>query len=200
MARHGRLESKLFDQSLLIRELIRKQQNANLPSSSRKVAKLPKLSVPTFNGDVLGWQTFWEQFEVAVHESTYISNAVHLRQALKDGSAKTVIEGLSQSGEQYEEAVDCLRARYDRPRLIHQAHVHKILEVPTLKSGNGKELRKYHDTMQQHICALKTMGHEPSGSFLTSLLELKLDVDTSFEWQKLSQSTLGIPPYKDLLI
>ncbi len=45
----------------------------------------------------------------------YISNAeklVHLRQSLKDGSAKTVIEGLSQSGEQYEEAVDCLRARY----------------------------------------------------------------------------------------
>ncbi len=77
--------------------------------------------------------------------------------------------------------------------------MHKILEVPTLKSGNGKELRKFHDTMQQHIRALKTMGHEPSGSFLTSLLELKLDVDTSFEWQKLSQSTSGIPPYKDLL-
>ncbi len=94
MARHGRLESKLFDQSLLIMELIRKQQNANLPSSSpmdRKVAKLPKLSVPTFNGNVLGRQTFWEQFKIAVHESTYISNAeklVHLRQALKDGSTK----------------------------------------------------------------------------------------------------------------
>jgi len=41
--------------------------------------------------------------------------------------------------------------------------------------------------MQQHIRALKAMGCEPSGPFLTSLLELKLDVDTSFEWQKYSQ-------------
>ncbi len=81
MARHGRLESKLFDQSLLTNEFIRKQQNVNLPYSSpmdRKVAKLPKLSVPMFNGNVLGWQTFWEQFEVAVHKSTHISNAEKL--------------------------------------------------------------------------------------------------------------------------
>ena len=38
---------------------------------------------------------------------------VYLRQALKDGSAKNYIEGLSRSGEQYEEAMECLRARYD---------------------------------------------------------------------------------------
>ncbi len=77
MARHGRLESKLFDQSLLIRELIRKH---NLPSLSLMNRKVAKLSVPTFNGDVLEWQTFWEQFNVAVHESTYAEKLVHLRQ------------------------------------------------------------------------------------------------------------------------
>ena len=45
---------------------------------------------------------------------------------------------------------------------------------------SGKELRKFHNTKQQHIRALKTMGHEPPGYFLTSLLELRLDS----EWQK----------------
>ena len=65
--------------------------------------------------------------------------------------------------------MECLHDRYDRPRLIHQAHVRKILEVPSLKDSSGKELRKFHDTMKQHVRALKTMGHEPPGSFLTSL-------------------------------
>ena len=42
----------------------------------------------------------------------------------------------------------------------------KIIEIPTLKEGNGKELRALHDTAQQHIRALKCMGHEPSKTFL----------------------------------
>ena len=72
----------------------------------------------------------------------------------------------------------------------------KIIDAPSLRDGNGKELRKFHDTMQQHI---RAMGHEPPGLFLTSLLELKLDVGTTFEWQKHSQSSTGIPPFQDLL-
>ncbi len=73
--------------------------------------------------NILNWRRFWEQFS--------------------DGSAKGgVIEGLSQSGENYAEAVDCLQSRYNRPRLIHQTHVKMILEALALKEGTGKELRK----------------------------------------------------------
>ena len=43
------------------------------------------------------------------------------------------------------------------------------------------------------------MGQEPSGSFITSLLELKLDQNTMFEWQKCSQESSEVPHYKDLL-
>lgn len=94
------------------------------------------------------------------------------------------------------EAIAHLRDRFDRPRLIQQSHVK---EVPRLKEGSGKELRKFHDVMQQHIRALKSMGCEPSGPFLTSLLELKLDVDTSFEWQKHTQDSRDTPKYQKLL-
>ena len=53
-----------------------------------------------------------------------------------------------------------------------------ILEAPALKEGTGKELRHPHDTVQQHLRALKAMDYEPSGPFVTSILELKLDVNT----------------------
>lgn len=46
-----------------------------------------------------------------------------IKLAFKGGSAKQVVKGLSSSGENYAEAIDCLQKRYDRPRLIHQAHV-----------------------------------------------------------------------------
>ena len=74
-----------------------------------------------------------------------------------------------------------------------------ILEAPALKDGSGKELRNLHDTVQQHVRALKSMGYEPSGPFITSTLELKLDQTTMFEWQSHSQKSTGVPHYWDLL-
>ena len=42
-----------------------------LPSSSTKESdlkvKLPKIELSKFNGQVLKWQTFWDQFEYAIH-------------------------------------------------------------------------------------------------------------------------------------
>ena len=160
--------------------------------------RLPKRDVPSFDGHILNWQSFWEQFCVARTNISDIEKLVYLRNSLKDGSAKNAIEGLSHSGEQYKEAIQCLRSRYDRPRLIHQAHVKKIVDIPPIKEGTGKELRRLHDVAQQHLRALKAMKQEPSGSFITSLLELKLDAST-FEWQKASQEATTTPHYNDLI-
>ena len=199
------IDKLLFDLSLSIRKRLSTGKpttpTPTLEMSSSSV-KLPKLDVPKFDGDVLHWQTFWEQFYVAIHSQADLPEAqklAYLRQALKDGSAKSTIEGLSRSGEQYGEAVECLRARYDRPRLIHQAHVRKIIEAPSLKDGTGKELRRLHDTAQQHLRALKAMKKEPSAPFITSLLEMKLDPTTMFEWQRASQGSVDVPNYADLL-
>ena len=167
-----------------------------------KGVKLPKLDVPTFDGNILNWRSFWEQFRISVHDCSNLSDSeklVYLQHSLKNGSAKSVIEGLSRSGEYYAEAIECLRSRYNRPCLIHQTHVRMILEAPPLKDGSGKELRHLHDTVQQHLKALKAMEYEPSGSFITSVLELKLDVNTMFEWQKHSQDSNDVPHYQKLL-
>ena len=56
-----------------------------------------------------------------------------------------------------------------------------------------------HDTVQQHLRALKAMDYDPSGPFITSTLELKLDTTTMFEWQKHSQTSTEVPHNQDLL-
>ena len=163
-------------------------------SSSREGVKLPKLDVPSFDRNILNWETFWDQFCISVHDCSNLSDAeklVCLQQSLRDGPAKRSIEGLSRSGECYPEAIECLQSRYDRPRLIHQTHVRMILEAPPLKSGDGRELRRLHDTVQ-HIRALKAMDCEPSSPFIMSVVELKLDTTTMFEWQKHSQDTTNV--------
>lgn len=92
-----------------------------------------------------------------------------------------------------------MQSRYDRPRLIHKAHVRAILDNPTLKEGSGKELRHLHDTVQQHLRALKAMGSEAPGLFITSILELRLDHNALFEWHKHSHESAAVPHYNAIL-
>ena len=145
------------------------------------------MEAPSFDGDILNWTHFWEQFSISIDEHANLSDAekfVYLQHSLKGGSAKSVIQGLSCTGEHYAKAVECLKACYDHPRLIHQSHIKVIIETPSLRDGSGKELRQLHDTLQQHLRALDTADCEPLSHFITSIIQLKLDPGTLFKWQK----------------
>ena len=65
-------------------------------------------------------------------------------------------------------------------------------------AADRKELQCLHDTVQQHLQALRTMDHDPSGPFVTFILELKLDPNM-FEWQKYSKDQVDVPHYQNLL-
>ena len=139
---------------------------------------------------------------MSIHKRSDLTPAekmVYLQNALKDKTAKSTIEGLTKFREHYEEAIKCLQIRYNRPRMVHQTHVRRIVEAPSLRDGTGKELRALHDTVVQHLRALKALGHEPSKEFITSLLELKPDSVTMFEWQRHSQEHNDVPDCDELL-
>ena len=40
--------------------------------------KLNKLSITKFDGNVLNWRTFWEQFQVSIHNRDQLSNTEEL--------------------------------------------------------------------------------------------------------------------------
>ena len=202
---HSELEIELSDVASKLKAFLvpaTVDSSGNHTTSDASEVRLPKLNVLTFDGNLINWTQFLEQFTISVHDRTTISDTekiVYLQNALKDGSAKSVIEGLTSSGDNYHEAVKCLKARFDRPRLIHRSHVQIIVDTPAVKEGNGKELRRLHDRVQQHIRALKTLGCELPGKFITSMIELKLDTETLFEWQKHSQTSVDVPHYDELL-
>ena len=59
------------------------------------------------------------------------------------------------------------------PGIICQSLIPSAHDIWRLcKDGTGRELRCLYDTVQKH---LKAMEYEPSGPFVTSILELKLD-------------------------
>ena len=76
-------------------------------------AKLPKLELPTFSGDVTEWTSFWDQFQAVVHASELpdITKFSYLLSLLK-GETKAVVQGLSLTAAHYKIACDLLRDRF----------------------------------------------------------------------------------------
>ena len=68
-----------------------------------------------------------------------------------------------------------------------------------LKDGHGQELHKLYDVLNQHLCELKAMEYDSSGRFITSLIEMKLDRSTIFEWERHTDENSDVPHYAEIL-
>ena len=146
--------------------------------------KLSKLAVPKFDGGIVNWGTFWKQLCASTHDQSHLTDTDKLayhRESLKDVPMKNVIKG-------FLPILWVLQGGCWQPEdeiWLSQAH----LSDPWCKLLN-------HDMVQQHIWALKAMEHEP---FLTSPIEFKLDSTMMFEWQRLTQDSIDIPHFQNLL-
>ena len=71
-------------------------------------------------------------FDATIHKQSKLTNIeklLYLKQAVRDGPAAEVIECLSHTEDNYVEAIECLKNRYDRPRAIHEAHVKNLVKA-----------------------------------------------------------------------
>ena len=86
-------------------------EGAGPSSGTLSKAKLPKLDLPVFKGDITEWTTFWDMYESAVHSNSNLSSVqkfIYLR-TLLSYSAKDAIAGLTLSDANYDEAIKVLK-------------------------------------------------------------------------------------------
>ena len=78
-----------------------------------------------------------------------------------------MIQGLTRTSEEYEEAIKCLRERYDRPRFVQEEHIRSNVDAVPVKNGSDKELRRLYDAVTQHYRALKAAKSDSFDTVLT---------------------------------
>ena len=97
--------------------------------NSASYHRLPKLTLPTFNGDVQTWQTFWDSFESTVHQNINLTNVQrfsYLKSQLEGETART-IDGFAVTHTNYARAIDLLRERYGQKHKIIHATMQALL-------------------------------------------------------------------------
>ena len=83
------IRNSLSDSSLKLKRM-QFNKASSMTSTSVSGVKLPKLEVPTFDGNIMNWEAFWERFDALIHSRKGVDDAekpTYLRQALKDGHA-----------------------------------------------------------------------------------------------------------------
>jgi len=89
--------------------------------------KLPKLNFPTFDGDILRSQEFWDVYKSAVHEQELsdVTKFNYLKGSVR-GESATAISGISAIDKNYSSAVKILQDKFGRSENIVEALYSKL--------------------------------------------------------------------------
>lgn len=131
-----------------------------LPPTNEVKAKLPKLILPKFCGDVTIWTGFWESYKSVVHdnENTLKIGKFNFLRSLLEGAASWAIQGVTLSSSNYDSAVEILEQRVGRTQQIISAHMDEILKLQPCTSDRPSSLRFLYDKLSLHVQALSTLG------------------------------------------
>ena len=137
--------------------------------------RLPKLSLCTFSGNILNWQTFIDSFNAAIENNESLSGIQKFQylKAQLSGEAARTIEGLALTNANYKHAVELLKKRYGQSHKITAAYMKALWDIPK-PSANTNELRQFYDTLESYIRGLEAQG-KSADSFGDLLVPIVLD-------------------------
>jgi len=106
--------------------------NSSLSQDDIRVkVNLPKMQLPSFDGNIQQWTEFWEMFCTAVDQQNLskVSKFTYLKGILK-GAAATAISGIAITPDNYDLAVTILKERFGRTDVIIESLYVKLQGLP----------------------------------------------------------------------
>ena len=172
-----------------------------VPAAITKTVQLPKISLPQFDGDLMGWSSFWSQFSAAVDANkqlTSLNKLAYLRDAIKDPTTRSLLFSRAENDGLYDEVVALLHERFDKRREVHANYCQSLISMGQVKTTKA-DLTRFADTLTTTIAGLKHTGQYDIESVLTSLLVPSISKQLQVEWEVKSQESRGVPPIEDFI-
>ncbi|XP_074641220.1 uncharacterized protein LOC141898970 [Tubulanus polymorphus] len=148
----------------------------NSSTTEKKTALLPKIKLPTFDGEFTRWKAFWDTIEADVINAEYadITKFIHIVGQLSGAALNTVV-GIDASAENLQTLVDILKDRYGQPRKIIRAHVNNLLDTPT-PSANFHSLNEFYNKINGDLRSIAYLGveNEKCAAYIVPIIERKL--------------------------
>lgn len=169
--------------------------------AARVEIQLPRIQIPKFSGDLHSWPAFHDLFTSMVHEARNLSGVqkMHYLRSSLEGEAEQLIRSLKVTEANYREAWDVLLARYNQRRVIIDAHLDQLLDMPKVNIESASGLRLQMDTFHEAVRALSALGQQVDtwDAILIRMLLNKIDSETKRAWE-MSLGNDILPTYDEL--
>ena len=122
--------------------------------------RLPKLSLPRFNGEITKFRTFWDSFQSAVDNNTNLTpiDKFNYLYSLLEVPGRHAIQGLTITEDNYKSAVEILHLRFGRAQQVIAAHMDELLKLPTCSGSKASSLRLIYDMVSVNVRGLEALG------------------------------------------
>ena len=148
-----------------------------VPQTATVRAKLPKLEVRKFGGNISEWQEFWDSFESAINRNETLAKTdkfSYLRGLLIE-PVRSAIAGFSLTSANYKAAMQLLKKRNGKQNVIQRSYINDLLNLkPFYGERDTQRLRTMYDFAETKHWALDALGVDQetySAIVLPSLLE-----------------------------
>ena len=164
-----------------------------LPAGKLAV-KLPKLSLPTFSGEYLKFNAFWQASEISVISQNILnSSKFAYLNSLLSGDAAHAVSGIALTDAGFTDACSILKERFgDYNKLIFK-HLQELLKLNPSKVLNSRDtecLWDFYNSVQSHIKSLSFLGIDAAkyGIIITPTIISRLPCQMALEWADVSKS------------
>jgi len=188
-------EQEYFSIRSKIQELINveKSHNSSTHNSSfltghhTQRTQLPPVPLPSFNGNIQDWFSFFDIFKAMVHNDDSYTPAqkfYYLRSCLQ-GTALDLVQSIPVSDVNYDVVIKRLIQRYDNKSLVIQSHIRTILDCSPVEESVPNSLQRLYSTVCTQVAALKSLNQpvEYWDAWLITIVTGLFDRNTAHSWQ-----------------
>ncbi|CAG7721424.1 unnamed protein product [Allacma fusca] len=164
---------------------------------------LPKLSIPTYSGEVHEWLGFSDMFTTMVHNNQTLQDVnrfQYLKLALR-GDAARHLNSIPVTNANYQKAWDMLEARFSHERVMVFSHLDRLFNNQSLPQESAVGLRKLIDNTMESVRALENLKRDTGhwDDILVYVTMQKLDPETRRRIE-LSLTDKKVPTFDQLMI
>ncbi|XP_049887000.1 uncharacterized protein LOC126381584 [Pectinophora gossypiella] len=143
--------------------------------------KLPKLCLAEFDGNILNWHQFWDQFSSNIHTRNLsdVDKLLYLKASLR-GEAQKALDGLETTNKNYQIALSTLKERYGKHNLLIDSHYAALYKIKGA-DNNNEDCRKVLNDIEQHLRVLSSLGENINHNHLRFMIMEKFPENIIYE-------------------
>ena len=162
-------------------------QEKNIMVNNKRNVNLPKITLPTFDGNFSDWLVFKDTFSTLIHNDPKLQaiEKFHYLKSSVEGEASKIINKIILSTQGYTTAWNALLERYDNTRRLIDIHVRSLFNLQPIYSESASQLQALVDDYTVHLRALESL-EQPTQHWDTLIIHLitsRLDTETNKNWE-----------------